>query len=525
MAYLSAGYARARSRTSGSKFVEGKSALELGAPELVAVPVVGGRTRLDWLDVALIVIFLIGLYTNYTIMVSQKVPFPSIPSGVAGLLLLWRRRNSITPRALAGLMAVLLLFLASVLLTVNVSYLQRHSNGLIQLTYSILIGYGLFLTVVWASRRQMAGLFLAFTLVILAGCLLETYAGLRPISDAARKVLYSKGVYENDLRDLLFYNKVRPKFFASEPASVTFCYTLFTFLWLVVSEWRWKLLGYLGLVAAGLTAMPGPTLLLLLLLLLPYLLFLDSRRGGRLDVGRFLVVTLAAIVFVCAFAFLAQTLFPHRLEAVTSGNDPSFFYRVQGPALAGIDIMNRYPIAGAGITGEPVIEREITNLYIRSRYYSAGWQIVSPSTELLINYFWLHWIYFGVVWGVMILAAVTVWLRVLGVPSIAFCWVTWAIMGQAAGAYVGPTCWAVLFLSAAAAILHQRDAAVARAAAAEPGWATNQAVGRRLVSHAQRMRWLVARMRRSARSAGYRRTAPFVDPESDGPGRRKGGEG
>jgi hypothetical protein len=42
------------------------------------------------------------------------------------------------------------------------------------------------------------------------------------------------------------------------------------------------------------------------------------------------------------------------------------------------------------------------------------------------------------------------------VPSVAFCWVTWAILGQASGAYVGPTCWAVLFLAGAAAILHQR---------------------------------------------------------------------
>ena len=44
----------------------------------------------------------------------------------------------------------------------------------------------------------------------------------------------------------------------------------------------------------------------------------------------------------------------------------------------------------------------------------------------------------------------------LGVPSPAFCWLVWAILGQASGAYVGPTCWAVLFLSAAAAVLHQR---------------------------------------------------------------------
>ena len=140
MAYLSARYVRARGRAPASKLVEGTRALELDAPELVSVRMGGRRARLDWFDVALIVVFLIELYTNYTIMVSQKVPFPSVPSGIAGLILLWRRRDSITPRALAGLMAFLLLFLISVLWTANFSYLQRRTNGLIQLTYLILIG-------------------------------------------------------------------------------------------------------------------------------------------------------------------------------------------------------------------------------------------------------------------------------------------------------------------------------------------------------------------------------------------------
>src|SRR4029450_1228049 len=56
--------------------------------------------RLGWVDLALICIFLAGLYTNYTIMLSEKVPLPSAPAGFAGLILLVRRRNDITPRAL-----------------------------------------------------------------------------------------------------------------------------------------------------------------------------------------------------------------------------------------------------------------------------------------------------------------------------------------------------------------------------------------------------------------------------------------
>jgi hypothetical protein len=186
------------------------------------------------------------------------------------------------------------------------------------------------------------------------------------------------------------------------------------------------------------------------------MLFLASRHAGRLDVRRLLMVAFIAVVFFGAFVVVAQSLFATRLESVTAGDDPSFFYRVQGPALAGLDVMARYPIAGAGLTGEPVIEKDITNVYLRSRFYSAGWKVVSPATELVINYFWEHWIYLGLVWGLITMGALTVWLRGLGVPSAAFCWVVWAILGQAAGAYVGPTCWAVLLLAGAAAVLHQR---------------------------------------------------------------------
>ena len=414
-------------------------------------------SRLDWLDMALICLFLIGMYTNYTIMVSAKVPFPSVPSGVAGFILLWRRRDLITPRAFAGFIIVVLLFLFSILCATDIRFLPRRFNGLIQLTYSLTIGYALFLTVTQASRRQIAGLFLGFALVILVGCLLEGHAGLRPLSDAVRNVLYSQGVYENDLRDVLFYKRVRPKFFASEPASVTFCYTLFTFLWVVVSPWRWKLVAYAGLFGLGLFAMPGPTLLLMLLLIFPYMLFLASRRAGRLDVGRVLMVACIGVIFFGAFVVLGQSLFTARLESIRSGDDPSFFYRVQGPALAGLDVMAQYPFAGGGLSGDPFLEKEITNVYLRSSFYSAGWQVVTPATELVVNYFWLHWIFLGLVWGLIMMAALTVWLRVLGVPSVAFCWMVWAILGQASGAYVGPACWAVLLLAGAAAVLHQRQ--------------------------------------------------------------------
>jgi len=455
-----------------SSFVQAK----LGHVAFESLPARKVRSGLDWLDVLLICVFLIGLYTNYTVQITAKVPFPSAPAGVAGLFLLWRRREQVTVAGLAGLIGVLFLYVASVLCATNLAFLPRRTNGLIQLTYSLIIGYALYLTIVQGGRRQVAGLFLAFSLVILVGCLLETYGGLRPLSDGVRKLLYSKGVYENDLRDIIYYHRVRPKFFASEPASVTFCYALFTFVWMVTSPWRHKLALYVVLVGVGLFAMPGPTLLLMLVLIFPYMLFLASRRDGKLDYVRAVRVFCIAMLFLGASVVLGEALFSTRLKEATSGNDPSFFYRVQGPFLAAIDVARHYPLAGAGLTGEPFIEGEVVNIYVGSPDYSAHWQVVTPATELLINYFWLHWIYLGMIWGLIIAAALTIWLRVLGVPSPAFCWMAWAILGQASGAYVGPTCWAVMFLAGAAAVLHERPEAqnLARARTAPPGPGTRR---------------------------------------------------
>lgn len=437
--------------------VTGEEGMTLGYDEPAsAVSPRAREQRIEWLDSALICLFLSGLYTNYTIMITAKVPFPSVPSGIAGVLLLWRRREMIGGRALMGFLAVVSAYLISILCATDMHFLGRRLNGLIQITYSIAIGYGLFLTVISAERRQIARLFLIVALIILAGCLLEDYAGLRPISDAVRKAIYRAGVYENDLRDLLFYHRVRPKFFASEPASVTFCYSLFAFLWMVTSRWKWKLFLYVALVGVGLFAMPGPTLLLMVVLVLPYMLFLESRKAGRLNANRALGVVIVAALAVGVFFLMATTLFPARLAEIGAGNDPSFFYRVQGPAIAGVDILKTFPFAGAGLTGEPFAERSIVNAYLRSPAFSAGWQILTPATELVINYFWLHWIYLGAVLGTIVVVIWTLWLRRLGIPSPAFCWMAWAIMGQASGAYVGPTCWAVLFLTGAAAVLHQR---------------------------------------------------------------------
>lgn len=412
--------------------------------------------RLPATDMVLLAVFFIGIYLEVAIQITPTMPLPAAPSGLAGLVLLWRRRDSLRPLHLAGLLAVILLYILASLSVENYDYLGKRFTGLVQLSYSLIIGYAMMLTVIQASRRQLSAFFLTFSIAILIGSLLETHTGLRAISDQVRQAIYTSGVYESDLRDELLYGKIRPKVFTSEPSAVTFGYTMFTFAWFLVSMMRRKLLVFLALLGAGLMAMPGPTLLLSLPLLVPYYLFVVPKSpGSRQGFGQRAGILLLSMLLLIVFVVLGMTVYEERLNHILTGRDPSFFYRIIGPALVALEVMKLQPWAGAGLTGEDAIANLVLKVYVRSEHYSAAWKITDIST-VLTNYFWLHWIYLGLVWGAVMLAAHSVWLRFLGVPSILFCWAVWVVFGQASGAYVGPKCWAIFFLAAGLSILHQR---------------------------------------------------------------------
>ena len=411
--------------------------------------------RLTAFDLALIAVFLLGLYLGVSLQITSKIPLTCAPSGFAGLILLWRRRDDMQPRHLAGLLGVIALYLVWILIATDLAYLSKRFTGLVQLTYGLVIGYGLFLTLLRAERRQLANILLGFCLFIIVGCILESHTGLRAISDKVREKIYDSGVvYDADLRDQLLYGRIRPKLFTSEPSAVTFAYTHYCSIWLVVSPWRWKLLIYLGLVGLAMIVLPGPTLVLMLLLMIPYLVLLSGANSRR-STTRLIGMIALSVVVLGITVVVGQTLFAARLAELSRGEDASFFYRFTGPMLVAFDIFRHFPIAGAGLTGEPFITDNVMNVYMNSPSFQSAWRI-SRIGDVLTNYFWLHWIYLGLVGGVVMFAALSVWLRMLGVPSILYCWAVWLILGQASGSYVGPKTWAVLLIAAGTSILSVR---------------------------------------------------------------------
>lgn len=426
----------------------------------------------DGFDVALLVLYLLGIYLGVDIKLTASVPVPTILSGIAGIVMLLKHMHRLGDQQVGGLLMVVVLFLGSILAAADPSYLGKRTTGLIQLTYSFIIGYGLYVTMLLFDRGSVARIFGWFCAIILVGCALENYVEpFRQLSDSVRGIIFDFGVYIADRRDMMLYGSIRPKFFTSEPSAVTFGFTLFAFCWYVLSEWRWKVVGYGLMFAAAFLLMRGPTLILGLILLIPYEVFLAPRRetprGVTYDIDRGTLAVALGIVMAGVALVVGLNLYEERIQDIRNGTDPSFFSRITGPYLVAIEVMRQHPIAGIGLTAENSINGLVQQVYAQGGNLVSDFQF-SDAKYALTNYFWTHWIYLGAVWGVVLLIGITVYLRILKAPSLLFCWSVWAILGQASGAYVSPKTWTVLYLALAIALLQQRPVYRPLAARARP---------------------------------------------------------
>lgn len=423
----------------------------------------------DAVDLALLLLYLLGIYLGVEIRLSAGTPVPTVLSGLAGGVMLLKHMDRLRAGQMAALLLVVALFLGSILAASvgDLAYLGKRTTGLLQLAYSLAIGYGLYLTILPFERRRVAAVFGCFSLALVVGCALEVYLPpFKALSDAVRGVIFDFGVYDADRRDLLLYGQIRPKLFTSEPSAVSFSFTLFAFCWYVLSEWRWKLAGYALLFAAAFLLMRGPTLLLGLALVGPYELLLAPRSAGgsRYDLGRGVLAVLAAFALAGVGAVVGLELYAERIEAIRAGTDPSFFSRILAPFLVAVEVLEKHPLAGIGLTAEERIDGLVAQIYAQSGGLMSDYSF-SSAKHALTNYFWTHWIYLGAIWGLVLLAGLSVYLRALGAPSLLFCWSVWALLGQASGAYVSPKTWSVLYLACAVAILQQQQSGGAPAPA------------------------------------------------------------
>ncbi len=415
-------------------------------------------------DHALVVLFLLGIYLGVAARLPGNIPVPAVVAGMAGLILLVKHARRITTRHIVAVVAVVTVYTASVLSAPDYRLLGERFKGLVQISYSIVIAYGFVLVAMGYDRTRLGRLFFAFCAILLVGSALENYLPpVRDISDAFRRRAFESGVYVADIRDQLFYGRIRPKLFTSEPSALAFAYTLFAFAWYMLSRWRLKVAGYVSLLVAGYFFMRSPTLFLGVLLIPLYEIMVAARAGptnpNRASVGRIVVAFGLGIMLIIAAGLFGAELFKERIDSILSGHDLSFFGRMVAPILTAVAVIGEHPLTGAGLAGWEFIDGTVRQIYSSAPGLASEFRFDSAA-HALTNYFWLHWIFLGVFWGCAVIAALSWFLHVLGAPSIAFCWGVWIVFGQASGGYVDPRTWIVLFLACAASVLHERPAFV-----------------------------------------------------------------
>ena len=408
----------------------------------------------DRLDNALVLLFLLGVYMELAIQLSPTVPLPNVLAGIAGITLLLRHPDWVEERHVKALCIVVLFLLISIFCASDFGFFKKRLTGLIQMTYSLVLGYALFIVIVRYQRDQLARLFLYFCLFIVIGTALENYTPFRTVSDTVREHVFSSGVYNADARDQLLYGRIRPKLFTSEPSAVSFSFALFSLCWYLLSTWRFKFLAYLAIIAVAYFLIRGPTLLLGLVLVGPCEVLQSVPRSvetnGRL--AQMAAIGIATTLLLMIAAWAVTSLYTTRFNEILSGSDPSFFYREIGPALAAFDSIRHHPIAGIGLTSEDVFDQRLVSIFATSSAFDPAWPM-DTNAQSLNNYFWLHWMYLGLGWGIAILTVISWYLRRLGTHNVILCWVIWSVFGQASGAYVSPKPWAVLMLACAVTTL------------------------------------------------------------------------
>ncbi|MEX2643361.1 MAG: hypothetical protein WD270_07910 [Acetobacterales bacterium] len=420
----------------------------------------------SFVDKVLVALYLVGIYLGIAFQLPGGVPVPQVVAGLAGFGLLMKHAGQISTRHVVPVIVVLVLAVCSILTAPDYGLLNERFKGFVQFTYAMMITYGFFLAARTLSARWLARFFMAFCVAIIVGCAMENaIPAFKAVSDAFRGWVFESGVYDSDIRDIGLYGQVRPKLFTSEPSFVAFSFTLFAFAWYVVSRMPAKAIVYIVMLAVGYEFLRSPTMLIGVGLVPAYEILIASRgvgRGGmQLNWSRATVATVVSAILAVAGLIVATVVFAARIEEIVAGNDPSFFARIIAPPMLALEILAEYPLTGVGMTGWEFLDAKVQQIYATTSWLSLELEIESAQ-HAITNYFWLHWIFLGLFWGLAVLAAMSWYIARLGVPSVLFCWGVWAVFGQAAGGWVDPRTWTVLLLAAAVSVVHQRDKRMAR---------------------------------------------------------------
>lgn len=423
-----------------------------GANATGTVPAAWSAPR-PGLDSLPLLLHLVGVYTAVPLLLPGGIEFPVAATLVTVPLLLAINAPRVRVTHLAWLAGLVGVAAATVFLAPQAgAYLGARTKGLVLWTYSLVCAYALTLEVTRWPREHLARLMLGFSLVLLAGCLLEIAGLLRPISDAFRRAAFPTGALEFRARDLEIAGFERPRLFVSEPSDVAKFLLLTSFAYVTLSTSRFRHAVGLGLCVAATAVTRSP----IAVLLLPLQALVIMLGRPLVPAPRVFSRPLAAAVLVAAAVFasgFAAALLSSRIVEAAEGRDASSVIRIIVPVVTAWEALNASPWWGAGISGTESIEGSI-ELGFELAGIAALADPTSMDSEMSIanhvgNAFWLHWINLGLIGGLVSIWLMAALMQSLGVRRLWFAFGAIFVFAQTMGAAHAPYFWSFVGLSIA----------------------------------------------------------------------------
>lgn len=397
-------------------------------------------------DIFFSVVFLIGLYTDIFYYFNEKIFIPNILCFISSFYFFYKNFNEINAHQVAPLLFIYALTLIGILVApAPFLYFIERFKGFIQLVTSTIIGYLFFIHMRRFPTNVIETIFLYFIIFIVIGAFLEIYTPFKLISDNFRYLVFKNGIYANDTRDLFLFKQIRPKLFTSEPSHVAKFYLLSILVWHSLTSYRYKYIMLLFFIASGFFLIRSPILILVGPLILLSDFFITKKIVIKNIILKFGPVIKHDLFITIVFVFIivlitANTIFSQRYKALIKGKDASTAIRTYGAAKIIPNVLKRYPLMGAGITGKEAIYDIIKYSYFNVNVTTFNLH------SFTANYLILLIIYYGILGSTLFILAFIIFCKRLKVPNILFVITSICIFSQTMGGFVGVRVWAYIYI-------------------------------------------------------------------------------
>lgn len=393
-----------------------------------------------------VVLFITGFYTGVFLYITDDIYVPYALCGLSAMYFGFRnamdvRSSHVKALLFIGLASIMGLFLCH---DAAENFVERF-KGILQLLYSISICYLFYLNLVKWPKARLSKLCFIFSSAILFGTFLEVYTPLRAISDDFRYAVFRRAIYESDLRDIQIYGQLRPRLFTQEPSYVAVGYTILLSCWAILSDGKMMIGILLSHLAFAAYFIRSP----IVFMVLPMVLFAafsikgsDSlMRGVRKEKAHKVKLLIAVVLIgLLLFGLFGHNLFFERIARIRSGQDYSFAARITGPLLMAFKVIQSHPLFGSGVAGKESVENQILDSFWELGY------TVNTVFDVNANYLLTFIMYFGLVGGIIFIAAFGKLITALGVRNWWFVLGCNMIMSQTIGSFEGARTWTIIFL-------------------------------------------------------------------------------